>query len=206
MAIESPTQSMIPAMPPTLRRLTPADALPYRALMLQAYAAHPEAFTSSVREREALPLARWEARLCPDGDAAEVVLGAWASMADDAGAATPVLAGVVGLAFEQRDKIRHKANLFGMAVAPEYRRCGLGSLLVAHALQMAKARAGVRVVQLTVTEGNTAAVDLYTRHGFVQFGLEPMAVAVDGGYVRKCHMWLDLWLEVTPGSAPDSGA
>ncbi|MBS0426345.1 MAG: GNAT family N-acetyltransferase, partial [Proteobacteria bacterium] len=48
------------AMP--VRRLAPADAPAYRALMLDAYARHPEAFTSTVAEREPLPLAWWEAR------------------------------------------------------------------------------------------------------------------------------------------------
>lgn len=69
--------------------------------MLGAYAAHPEAFTSTVAERERLPLAWWQARLSTEPDAGRLVLGAF----DDG-----ELLGVVGLSFEQREKVRHKAR------------------------------------------------------------------------------------------------
>ena len=36
------------------------------------------------------------------------------------------LAGVAGLSFESREKIRHKATLFGMYVPPRFRGLGLG--------------------------------------------------------------------------------
>ncbi len=160
-------------------------AAQYRALMLHAYAQHPDAFTSSVQEREKLPLSWWEARLQGGNAAADLVIGALATDASGQEA----LAGVVGLSFEQREKARHKCTLFGMFVAQPYRRMGLGDALVVSALQHARQREGVRVVQLTVTQGNDNAQALYQRHGFVPFGLEPYAVAVGGGFVSKCHMW-----------------
>jgi GNAT superfamily N-acetyltransferase len=168
----------------TLRRLLPSDAAPYRQLMLQAYAAHPDAFTSSVAERSALPLAWWQARLA-EGDAAnEVVWGAWVG---------EQLAGVAGLSFESREKARHKATLFGMYVLDSARGHGLGQAALAHA----QARPGTRQVLLTVTEGNASAVNLYTRSGFVPWGVEPDAVAVGGGFVSKVHM---VWrVKVTVG-------
>ena len=42
-----------------VRRLVLSDALLYRALMLEAYTLMPEAFTSSIAGREALPLSSW---------------------------------------------------------------------------------------------------------------------------------------------------
>ena len=168
--------------------LEAAYAAEYRALMLHAYAQHPEAFTSSAAERERLPLSWWESRLSGGAGAAEIVIGALVPAEDGRLA----LAGVVGLNFEQREKARHKCTLFGMYVAAQHRKAGLGDALVTAALQHARARSGVRLVQLTVTQGNNAAYGLYARHGFVQFGLEPMAVAVGGDYVSKCHMWCDL--------------
>jgi RimJ/RimL family protein N-acetyltransferase len=59
-------------------------------------------------------------------------------------------------------------------------------------LAQARERAGVRLVQLTVTDGNTAAQALYERCGFIRFGLEPLAVAVGAQFVSKVHMWCDL--------------
>ncbi len=102
------------------------------------------------------------------------------------------LAGVVGLSLEQREKLRHKAHVFGMFVAAEFRQRGLGGALLAAALKQARSQSGVEIVQLTVTQGNCSAQTLYQRHGFVEFGLEPLAVAVAGGFVAKSHMWCRL--------------
>lgn len=54
---------------------------------------------------------------------------------------------------------------------------------------------GLRLVQLTVTAGNDAALSLYERCGFVQYGLEPQAVRVGDDYFDKIHMWRELSLE-----------
>jgi GNAT superfamily N-acetyltransferase len=163
-----------------IERLLPSHAGEYRTLMLEAYAAHPDAFTSSVAERAALPLAWWEARLSAEALAKEVVLGAFQD---------GELAGVVGLSFESREKVRHKATLFGMYVRPRWRGQGIGRELVQAALKYARDRPAVLVVQLTVTEGNSPAVTLYESCGFVRFGVEPLAVAAGSGYVSKAHMW-----------------
>ena len=164
-----------------------ADAEAYRALMLEAYATHPSAFTSTVAERSALPLRWWQERLAPGEDAQEVVYGAF----DDAG----TLVGAAGLGFERRERARHKATLFGMWVASSARRAGFGRRLVQVILAHARWRAGLRLVQLTVTEGNAPAQTLYERCGFVPFGVEPLAISVDGQLLGKVHMWCDLAAE-----------
>ena len=63
-----------PRLSMQIQRLTPDDVEQYRALMLEAYERHPQAFTSSVKEREKLPLAWWAARL--DGEL-DLLLGAF---------------------------------------------------------------------------------------------------------------------------------
>jgi GNAT superfamily N-acetyltransferase len=155
----------------------------YRALMLEAYAAHPDAFTSSVAERAGLPANWWEARLSQREPPSEVVFGAFE---DDR------LAGAAGLSFEPREKARHKAHLFGMYVPPRCRGRGFGRALVDAALGFARSRNHIKIVQLTVTQGNASAESLYRRCGFVAFGVEPYAVAVGSDYVSKVHMWCDL--------------
>jgi len=168
---------------PLIRRLVPADVGAYRPLMLEAYDAHPDAFTSSVAERSALPLSWWASRLRDDARASEVVIGALAR---------DTLVGVAGLAFESREKAKHKATLFGMYVPAAHRNRGLGRRLVMEALANAKDRPATRLVQLTVTDGNAAAEALYASCGFVRFGVEPFAVAVEDRFVAKVHMWCDL--------------
>ena len=169
-----------------VRRLTPAHAVPYRELMLEAYERHPDAFTSSVAERAALPQSWWEARLAEGIEPRDLVLGTFDG---------DQLTGVAGLAFETREKARHKATLVGMYVPTRYRQAGIGRRLVDAVLDHARSRTGVRVVQLTVTDGNAAAQSLYERCGFVAFGIEPLAVAVGARFVSKVHMWCDLRVE-----------
>ncbi|MGJ7508763.1 N-acetyltransferase family protein [Variovorax sp. GT1P44] len=164
----------------TVRRLVPTDAADYRELMLEGYERHPDAFTSSAAERAALRLSWWEARLDASPRADQIVLGAFDGER---------LVGAAGLQFEPREKARHKANLFGMYVHPTSRQGGFGRELVSAALAFAAARDGVKLVQLTVTEGNVAAQRLYEQCGFVSFGVEPFAVALDGAYLSKVHMW-----------------
>ena len=79
-----------------------------------------------------------------------------------------------------------------MYVAAKSRRCGMGKALMVAALEYARSKAEIRIVQLTVTHGNLAAVRLYESCGFAQFGLEPFAVAVGDDYVSKIHMWRDV--------------
>lgn len=169
----------------TVRRLTPADLAAYRALSLRAYAFAPDAFTATVEERAAKPEAFWRARVNDAPDAAELVVGAFDG---------EQLVGSAGLEFEARPKTRHKAKLFGMFVAPEHQGRGLGQALVLAALAQARTRPGLRVVTLTVTDGNARAENLYARCGFVRFGVEPLAMRdlATGAFFSKVHMLCDL--------------
>ncbi|WP_092332394.1 MULTISPECIES: GNAT family N-acetyltransferase [unclassified Pseudomonas] len=175
-----------------IERLDANHALAYRELMLEAYDRHPQAFTSSVRERALMPLNWWEERLSSKLD---VVLGAF-----EAG----TLAGIVGLAFEPREKVRHKATLFGMYVSAEFRQRGLAHELVQAALAEAQNHPAVQLIQLTVTAGNEAAFKLYQRCGFIQFGLEPLAVRVGEDYFDKIHMWRQISMLGIKGEEVDS--
>jgi RimJ/RimL family protein N-acetyltransferase len=167
----------------TIKRLTPDCAVAYRALMLDAYRLHPDAFTSDVSEREALPIAWWEKRLEVGSEVTDVVFGAVEG---------GNLLGVAGLSVERRRKARHKSTLFGMYVPHAHRGKGIGQDLVAGVLDYARGQSDLLLVQLTVTQGNRGAQGLYERMGFELFGVEPYAVAVGERYVSKVHMWCDL--------------
>ena len=163
-----------------IRRLAPADASLHRALMLEAYALTPEAFTSSVAEREGLPVQWWAARMSDDPNAPELVCGAFFGQE---------LIGAAGLAIERRERTSHKATLFGMYIRPGFRGRGIGRLLVEHVLRHAGSTGRIEIVQLTVSEENHSAINLYASCGFVAFGAEPMAVKLGNSYITKVHMW-----------------
>lgn len=148
--------------------------------MLRGYATDPEAFTSTVPEREPLPLEWWESRVSDHPDAPEMVFGAFVESR---------LVGVAGLKFERRPRTKHKVILFGIYVLEEARGQGIARALIEAALEKAQASSDIRVVQLTVSQSNGSAMRLYEACGFQPFGTEPLALKYGERYVSLVHMW-----------------
>lgn len=168
----------------TLRRLTPDDARDYRELMLEAYSASPVSFGTTPAEAAAKPDAWWRARCSAEPDAESLVLGAFDGLR---------LVGAFGVQFAERERERHKATLFGMFVRPSARRRGFGRALVVAAIEQARARAGVSVVQLSAVATNDRALQLYESLGFERWGVEPRCFAVGGGeFVARVQLWREL--------------
>lgn len=100
------------------------------------------------------------------------------------------LAGAAGLLVPASVKLRHKGVLWGMFVRPEARGTGLAAALVERVIEQAGSL--VEEVRLTVVVSNTAAVRLYTRAGFKQYGLERRALKVGSRYYDELLMALSL--------------
>jgi GNAT superfamily N-acetyltransferase len=98
--------------------------------MLQAYRDEADAFTSTVGEREALPLAWWQARIADESGAPGLVVGAFSAER---------LVGAAGLTYERRERTSHKATLVGVYVHPEFRGRGAARALVRATLAQARA-------------------------------------------------------------------
>lgn len=151
----------------------------YRALMLHAYEHAADAFTSTPQERAGAPREWWVGRIAAvDGSGA-----AFGAFDGDR------LVGTVAMEYATKPKTRHKGLLIGMFVRDEFRGHGAGRALVQAALAHARARPGTLTVNLTVTEGNAAALELYRRCGFRVIGTEPLAILTPSGYKGKVHMW-----------------
>lgn len=151
----------------SLRRLHEADADAYRDLRLAGLASDPASFGASFEEESGQPLS-WFAERLESHD----VFGGWA--ADGA------LMGVVGLLVPHAAKLRHKGVLWGMFVRSEARGTGLAAALVERAIEHVGDR--VEAIRLTVVATNIPAIRLYTRLGFLTYGLEPRALKVEGRY------------------------
>jgi ribosomal protein S18 acetylase RimI-like enzyme len=165
-----------------IRPLEPGDLQVYRELMLQAYALDADAFTTTAQERASASTAWWLGRMC-DPQRSSQAFGAFHD---------GQLVGAVAIEFESRAKVRHKAHLVGMFVAQAARGLGAGQALIQAAIAHARQRSEVKLITLTVTDGNDAAIALYQRAGFRPFGLEPMAIFTGADYKSKLHMQLQL--------------
>jgi ribosomal protein S18 acetylase RimI-like enzyme len=148
-----------------IRPLTLADAAQWRALRLEALRTYPTAFASAYEEALEQDLS---VRI-PPPDGPSVLFGAFAGGA---------LSGSAGLHVWPGRKQRHKAELWGMYVAPSLHRRGVGAALVRAVIEHARTR--VAVIQLTVLSANGAAKALYSRFGFVAYGVEKRALRHQG--------------------------
>lgn len=161
--------------PMEIRRLAQenaADAALYRDIRLEALTANPEAFGSTFEIENAQTLSWFVDRL-----GASTVLGAFRDMK---------LVAIAGFAVHQGQKCAHKGSLWGMYVRPGSRGTGIGSQLVEAILDLA--RQHVELIQLTVVRDNVQAWRLYTRLGFVDYGLERNALKQDGRYYDEILM------------------
>lgn len=153
-------------------RLETTDASAFRDLRLTALRAHPEAFGASWEQESARPISFFANRL--------------ASHAVFAGKLAEGLAGMAGLMTNGSAKLAHKAVLWGMFVRDEARGSGLAEALVHAVIGEAAARA--EELRLSVVATNEAAIRLYRRCGFQEYGCEPRALKVAGRYYDEVLM------------------
>lgn len=162
--------------------LTASDAAQYRELMLEAYVQAADAFTSTAEDRATEPLSWWANRIASSSGLSQS-FGAFQA---------EQLIGTVALEYSAKPKTQHSAVVIGMYVRPSARREGTGVKLMQAAVRAARARPGLRVLRLTVTQGNEAAIRLYESVGFSAWGVEPMAILTPSGYKAKVHMAMPL--------------
>ena len=163
----------------TVRRLTEADLLAYKALRDDMLQAHPDAFTSDAEAERRKPAHAYIARLGGDRpEGGHFLLGAFAD---------GELLGAIGCDRDPRRKVRHLAQVVGMMVRPSWRGRGVGRALLESCIARAR-DAGVERLTLSVTAGNEAAEHLYEAAGFVRYGVLIDAVREGGRSHDKALM------------------
>lgn len=164
------------------RRLIAKDAESFFANRLRALALSPSAFLSTLEEERTQGAGRFLETLASESPD-RVIFGGF-----DEGA----LIGTVGIYRETREKIRHKAMLWGMFVEPEYRSKGVGGRLVDLAIRHAREQLNVTGIYLSLESGNHSARRLYESRGFRVWGQEPQAMYDGKNFFDEDHMVLDL--------------
>lgn len=167
-----------------IRQLTQEDAAAYRALRLRALGEAPDAFGSTLEETVAQPLSRTAERLRAQVESgAGFTLGAWAGD----------LVGVVTLLRHDGLRLRHKADLLAMYVAPEARGRGVARALVDELIARARRVEGLEQINLSVVSSNEPARRLYRSLGFVIYGVERRCLKIGERYLDEELM--TLWLQ-----------
>ena len=136
----------------TVVRLQPADWAICRAIRLAALTESPSAFGADLAREQAMTEADWRTRLTRRSTFA-------ASTSH----------GLIGTAAGIPGDVQGHAELVGMWVHPDWRRRGIGGLLVGAVIDWA-ASGPYRAIDLWVAVGNDAAEALYASLGFARTG------------------------------------
>jgi len=157
---------------PTSYRIVQIDEQSWRRLRdvrLAALQADPSGFGSTLERELDFGEDRW--RNWPRTSACFLVTPTTADpVTTSASAAEPPEPGpAVGLAVGKDSQDGTEAELNALWVAPEYRGSGLGAELVKAVMESARA-SGKRRLTLWVTTGNSAAIEVYERLGFLRTG------------------------------------
>jgi ribosomal protein S18 acetylase RimI-like enzyme len=165
-----------------IRALTPADAPAFRALRVRALRDHPEAFGRTPEEVDAVEVIAERFRRDAGSDL-DFALGMFEGEA---------LVGMAGCHRENAVKHRHVAYIWGVYVAPEHRRTGLGRRLFVAAVARARTWPDLEFLWLDVTTVNEGARALYASCGFRTAGTKPRSLKVGDRYYDEELMILDL--------------
>lgn len=163
-------------------RVESHDAERLFELRRQALLEEPFAFLSSPEDDAASSPEAVQHKLTSETDSS-VVIGAFDGYK---------LIGMAGLARNRLIKTAHRACIWGVFVRQEYRRIGVGSQLLAVALDYARQMEGVVSVYLSVSEKAVAAKQMYESAGFVVWGVEPDCIRYQGESAREYHLAMEL--------------
>lgn len=104
----------------------------------------------------------------------------------------PKLVGLTGLERFYAPKRSHRAMIWGVYVSPEVRGQGISGKLLEESLARARKMEGLHHVILSVSHHAKAAIRLYERAGFVEWGREPAAARTGDVFMDEIHMGLEM--------------
>jgi len=166
----------------TIRQLGEDDAADYRALRLRLLQDSPAAYGSTYESEIVRPVEHTAARLraLQNGDEG-FTLGAFI----DDGA---ILVGMATLRRDDGPKLRHRATIYAMGVAPEVRGQRIGRTLLDELLTRARTIPGLEQIYLTIVIPNDAARQLYRSCGFVTYGIDEHGLKLGDQYWDEVQM------------------
>ncbi len=152
-----------------IRSLSLEDAPAWLAIRSRMLKEHPESFGADSADFEGTTVAEIEARIAANSGPDSIMYGGFDG---------ELLVGTIGFFQRGGTKRLHVREIWGMYVAPEARRLGVGRALLERALADIRQLPGVLRVGLEVSVSNTQARALYEELGFEAYGIEPSGLKI----------------------------
>ncbi len=101
---------------------------------------------------------------------------------------------LIGMAdITMEDKISVHVGLFGITVLKEFRGQGIGKLLIDLIINEAKKNIKqLKIIILSVFDGNDRAKNLYKSFGFINYGMLPKGIKYKGEYINHYYMYKNI--------------
>ena len=161
-----------------IRQLERTDAQEFQRLRLFALQNNSTSFGSSFEEEVKKSLEQFEVFI--DSTNERVF---WGAFEDDK------LIGMVGLGREDGVKTEHKGFIRSMFVDPSARKRGVASELIGTAINYSEVQMKLEQLTLAVNSTNIEAINLYKKFRFVEYGIEPNALKIEGKYFAEVLMY-----------------
>src|SRR5450432_272174 len=164
----------------SIRFVGESDVPAFRELRLEALREHPESFGSDYQENLQHPESFWIDRVREAIDKPDncIVLA-------DAG---NELAAMLGVFRAGGIKNRHAGTVWGVYVRTKYRGKKLGDQMLKHELAWCRENE-IRILRLTATTTNAAAIRCYSRCGFEVYGVSPQVIRIGEKFYDELLMW-----------------
>ncbi|OKH52711.1 GNAT family N-acetyltransferase [Calothrix sp. HK-06] len=163
-----------------IKTLTKHDGEDYHQIRLEALYNNPDSYGTTYQEEATKTIDDFRDKIPVDNN---FILGCY----DD-----KKIIGIIAFHQESRIKTKHKAYIRSMYVKLEYRRQGIGELLLTELIVKAKATNEIEILLLDVVTSNVPAKQLYLSFGFKIYGIEKMAYKFNNQYQNIDYMSLQI--------------
>lgn len=164
----------------TIRKLDENDLSSFYNLRLEGLLDSPASFRNSYEEEKAQGMSFYKSIL-DRNKMNNNVFGAFVQNE---------IIGCIGFYQEEKSKIKHKCNIWGLYVKPNYRNQKVGRQLVEATIKHIKERLDCSTINLSVKKDNISAIKLYESFGFKIWGTESRAMCIDGEFYEEMHLSL----------------